>query len=76
MSRIGKIPVTIPAGVEVTIEGQDVRVKGPKGELAHTVAQPITVEKNDGEVQVSRPNDERESRSLHGLPAASADARL
>ena len=43
MSRIGKMPVTVPMGVEVTIEGQDVRVKGPKGELAHTVAEPITI---------------------------------
>jgi large subunit ribosomal protein L6 len=67
MSRIGRLPVAIPSGVEINVEGQTVKVKGPKGELAHTVAQPITVEKNDGEVQVSRPNDERESRSLHGL---------
>ncbi|MFI5426469.1 50S ribosomal protein L6 [Aeromicrobium sp. UC242_57] len=68
MSRIGKIPVTIPSGVEVTIEGQDVRVKGPKGELAHTVAEPITVNKaDDGSLSVERPNDERRSKALHGL---------
>ena len=67
MSRIGRLPVAIPAGVEIDVEGQTVKVKGPKGELAHTVAQPITVEKNDDQVEVSRPNDERESRSLHGL---------
>jgi len=68
MSRIGKIPVTIPAGVEVTIDGQDVRVKGPKGELAHTVAEPITVSKaEDGTLSVERPNDERRSKALHGL---------
>jgi len=67
MSRIGRLPVAIPSGVEINVEGQTVKVKGPKGELAHTVAQPITVEKTDNEVQVSRPNDERESRSLHGL---------
>ncbi len=67
MSRIGRLPVAIPSGVEVNVEGQTVKVKGPKGELAHTVAQPIQVEKSDNEVQVSRPNDERESRSLHGL---------
>lgn len=67
MSRIGRLPVAIPSGVEINVEGQTVKVKGPKGELAHTVAQPIQVEKADGEVQVSRPNDERESRSLHGL---------
>ncbi len=67
MSRIGRLPVAIPSGVEINVEGQTVKVKGPKGELAHTVAQPIQVEKNDDQVQVSRPNDERESRSLHGL---------
>jgi large subunit ribosomal protein L6 len=68
MSRIGKIPVTIPAGVEVTIDGQDVRVKGPKGELTHTVAEPITVAKaEDGALSVERPNDERKSKALHGL---------
>ncbi|WP_353952870.1 50S ribosomal protein L6 [Knoellia sp. S7-12] len=67
MSRIGRLPVAIPSGVEINVEGQTVKVKGPKGELAHTVVQPIQVEKTDGEVQVSRPNDERESRSLHGL---------
>jgi large subunit ribosomal protein L6 len=68
MSRIGKIPVTIPAGVEVTIDGQDVRVKGPKGELAHTVSEPITVSKaDDGTLSVERPNDERKSKALHGL---------
>ena len=68
MSRIGKIPVPIPSGVEVTIEGQDVRVKGPKGELTHTVAEPITVAKDeDGALSVERPNDERKSKALHGL---------
>ena len=68
MSRIGKIPVPIPSGVEVTIEGQDVRVKGPKGELTHTVAEPITVAKAEGgELSVERPNDERKSKALHGL---------
>jgi large subunit ribosomal protein L6 len=68
MSRIGKIPVTLPSGVEVTIEGQDVTVKGPKGQLAHTVAEPITVSKaDDGSLSVERPNDERKSKALHGL---------
>ena len=68
MSRIGKMPVTVPMGVEVTIEGQDVRVKGPKGELAHTVAVPITVARgDDGTLEVARPDDERESKALHGL---------
>ena len=67
MSRIGKYPVTVPSGVEVTIEGQDVRVKGPKGELSLTVAEPITVRKDDDALAVERPDDERRSKALHGL---------
>ncbi|HPU12589.1 MAG TPA: 50S ribosomal protein L6 [Aeromicrobium sp.] len=68
MSRIGKIPVAVPAGVEVTIDGQTVTVKGPKGQLSHTVADPITVQKDeDGSLSVSRPNDERRSKAMHGL---------
>ena len=68
MSRIGKLPITVPAGVDVTIDGQDVTVKGPKGELSHTVVSPITIERNDdGAIAVNRPNDERESKALHGL---------
>ncbi len=68
MSRIGRLPVTVPSGVDVTIEGQAVRVKGPKGELALDVREPITVARGeDGAIQVSRPDDERMSRSLHGL---------
>ena len=68
MSRIGKYPVTVPNGVTVTLDGQHVGVKGPKGELEFTVKEPITVSKNDdGAIQVARPNDERENRSLHGL---------
>lgn len=67
MSRIGKAPITVPSGVDVTVEGQTVTVKGPKGTLAHTVDQPITVSLDDGVLSVSRPNDERENRSLHGL---------
>ncbi len=68
MSRIGKLPITVPAGVDVTIDGQTVSVKGPKGTLTHTVAEPITVEKDeDGTLAVRRPDDERRSRSLHGL---------
>ena len=68
MSRIGKIPVAVPAGVEVSIEGQDVRVKGPKGELTHTVAEPITIAKaDDGTLSIERPNDESRSKALHGL---------
>lgn len=68
MSRIGRMPISIPSGVEVTLDGQNVLVKGPKGQLTHTVPEPIRIEKNDeGLLEVSRPNDERESRSLHGL---------
>jgi len=68
MSRIGKIPVTIPGGVEVTIDGQRVSIKGPKGELAHMVAEPITVNTSEaGFLAVERPNDERLSKALHGL---------
>ena len=68
MSRIGRLPVTVPAGVDIAIEGQTVKVKGPKGQLQHLVAAPITVAKSvEGSVEVKRPNDERQSRSLHGL---------
>ena len=68
MSRIGRLPVSVPAGVDVTIDGQAVTVKGPKGQLQHVVAEPITVNKaEDGAVEVKRPDDERLSRSLHGL---------
>ncbi len=68
MSRIGKLPIAVPAGVEVTLDGQNVEVTGPKGTLSHVVARPITVSKNDeGQIVVARPDDERESRSLHGL---------
>ena len=68
MSRIGRLPITVPSGVEVNIDGNNVEVKGPKGQLAHVVPAPITVGKNDeGQIEVARPNDERASRSLHGL---------
>ena len=67
MSRIGKNPIAIPAGVDVAIDGQKVTVKGPKGTLSHVVAEPITAKVDGGQVVVSRPNDERTARSLHGL---------
>ena len=67
MSRIGRLPIDIPAGVTITVDGQDVAVKGPKGELSLTVARPIEVKVEEGQVLVTRPDDERESRSLHGL---------
>jgi large subunit ribosomal protein L6 len=68
MSRIGKLPITVPSGVDVTLAERLVTVKGPKGTLSHTVADPITVDRSeDGAIEVVRPNDERESKSLHGL---------
>jgi len=68
MSRIGRLPITVPSGVDVTLDGQDIAVKGPKGQLSLSVASPISVNKNDdGVLEVTRPNDERQSRALHGL---------
>src|SRR5262245_21099018 len=68
MSRIGKLPITVPSGVDVTIDGQTVTVKGPKGELSHTVAEPIRVAREeDGTLAVTRPDDQRKSKELHGL---------
>jgi len=67
MSRIGRLPIDVPSGVTVTIDGQAVSVKGPKGELSLSVKAPIAVELKEGQVLVTRPDDERESRSLHGL---------
>ena len=67
MSRIGRLPIEIPSGVDITIDGQHVAVKGPKGELALTVKEPIEARKVENQVIVTRPDDERSSRSLHGL---------
>ena len=67
MSRIGQAPIAIPSGVDVTIEGRNVTVKGPKGELSRTVPAGISVTKVDNDLVVQRPNDERENRALHGL---------
>jgi large subunit ribosomal protein L6 len=68
MSRIGKLPVTVPSGVDVTIDGQTVTVKGPKGQLSHVVAEPIAVGRDDdGAIAVTRPDDLRKSKELHGL---------
>jgi large subunit ribosomal protein L6 len=68
MSRIGKLPITVPSGVDVAVEERMVTVKGPKGTLSHTVAEPITVARGeDGAIEVTRPDDERLSKSLHGL---------
>jgi large subunit ribosomal protein L6 len=68
VSRIGRMPITVPSGVDVTIDGRAVTVKGPKGTLSHTLAEPITIGKtDDGGLLVERPDDERESKALHGL---------
>jgi large subunit ribosomal protein L6 len=68
MSRIGRLPIPVPSGVDVAIDGQTVNVTGPKGSLSHTIPAPLTVERSeDGTLLVQRPNDERQNRSLHGL---------
>jgi large subunit ribosomal protein L6 len=67
MSRIGRLPIPVPSGVEVSLDGQELTVKGPKGTLTHTVAEPIRVEHADSTLTVVRPDDQRTSRALHGL---------
>jgi large subunit ribosomal protein L6 len=68
MSRIGRLPVQVPSGVDVTVADRTVTVKGPKGELSHVLAEPISVERaEDGSLQLTRPDDSREAKSLHGL---------
>jgi large subunit ribosomal protein L6 len=68
MSRIGRLPIPVPSGVDVSLDGRAVTVKGPKGTLTHTVAEPIEVARaEDGSLQMSRPDDERRNRALHGL---------
>ncbi|MFM9050579.1 MAG: 50S ribosomal protein L6 [Actinomycetota bacterium] len=68
MSRIGRLPIAIPSGVDVAIDGQEITVKGPKGTLTHTIVEPISVgRQDDGTLGVTRPNDERDARARHGL---------
>ena len=68
MSRIGRMPITIPNGVEINVDGQEVTVKGPKGTLSEIIVEPIKVVRNDdGSIGVERPDDDRRNRSLHGL---------
>jgi large subunit ribosomal protein L6 len=67
MSRIGRQPIAVPDGVEIDVEPELVRVKGPKGELAERVARDIDVKKDDGQILVTRPTDRGEHRALHGL---------
>lgn len=67
MSRIGNKPITVPVGIDVTIDGQKITVKGPKGTLERTVNDNISIKLENGVIVVARPNDEKENRSLHGL---------
>jgi large subunit ribosomal protein L6 len=67
MSRIGRQPIPVPAGVTYKIDGRDITITGPKGTLTMTVAEPITVAEDEGALVVTRPNDERDSRARHGL---------
>lgn len=67
MSRIGRRPIPVPSGVEVDISGQHITVKGPKGTLSHTIVEPIQVARDDDALHVTRPNDEKRVRGLHGL---------
>ncbi len=68
MSRIGRLPIPVPTGVDVAIDGRHVVVKGPKGQLTHTIAEPIAIGRDDdGTLVLTRPDDERSSRALHGL---------
>jgi large subunit ribosomal protein L6 len=67
MSRIGRLAIPIPSGVEVTVDGNHVTVKGPKGQLERDVAPELRIVREDGELRVERPNDEKRARELHGL---------
>ncbi len=67
MSRIGKLPISVPSGVDIAIDGRTVTVNGPKGSLSHQVVEPITVRREDSTLEVARPDDERTNKALHGL---------
>ncbi len=67
MSRIGKLPVPVPSGVDVQVQSNTITVKGPKGTLSHVVVDPLTIEQSDGVLEIKRPDDQRQSRALHGL---------
>ncbi len=67
MSRIGRLPITVPQGVDVTLDGERITVKGPRGELSRELVPEMRVVKEDGVLRVERPNDEKRSRALHGL---------
>jgi large subunit ribosomal protein L6 len=70
MSRIGRLPIPVPSGVDVRVDERKIIIKGPKGELSHTVAAPIDVRVDDGTITVTRPNDQNTIRALHGLTRA------
>lgn len=70
MSRIGRLPIPVPSAVDVQLDGRKVTVKGPKGELSHTVASPIEIQLENGTITVTRPNDQNTVRALHGLTRA------
>ncbi len=70
MSRIGRLPVTVPSGVDIEVKGSYVRVKGPKGQMEHVFPASMKISKQDGSLLVERPNDEREQRALHGMTRA------
>jgi large subunit ribosomal protein L6 len=67
MSRIGRLPITVPAGVDVSVDGAHISVKGPKGSLSRDIAPQLRIVREDGVLRVERPNDAKESRELHGL---------
>jgi len=67
MSRIGKLPVPVPSGVDVQVQSNTITVKGPKGTLSHVVVDPLTIEQSEGALEIKRPDDQRQSRALHGL---------
>lgn len=70
MSRVGQMPITVPSGVDVTIKGSHVRVKGPKGQMEHTFPAAMEISLKDGIVSIHRPSDERTHRALHGMTRA------
>ena len=67
MSRIGRLPIPVPSGVDVAIDGRDVTVKGPKGTLTHTIVEPISIARDADNLLITSPDDERDSRARHGL---------
>jgi large subunit ribosomal protein L6 len=67
MSRVGMAPIPIPSGVDIAVQGNDVRVKGPRGQLERSIPEEIVLEQTDGELRVSRDRETREARALHGL---------